>query len=314
MISHALFVGTIGEGVFASADHGETFRRACDGMPFVECLVRALVVDPADPATLYLGNEAGVWISRDGAKSWNCLLPLDGHSVWSLHVHERRIIAGSCPARLFRSADGGQTWAEAAATMARDCPRIRHTRVTCIQSSPDDPDRMWAGVEIDGLYHSEDGGRSWRPIGEGLTSRDIHALAVLRRGRMLATTNNDLNVSDDGGHSWRAASIDKVLPWNYTRALAKVGDGGVLLGGGDRPPGWQGAIARSTDGGATWVRVLPELANSTMWNFATHPADVSLVYAASVSGEVYRSTDGGASWRKLAAEFGEIRGLAWAPA
>ena len=59
---------------------------------------------------------------------------------------------------------------------------------------------------------------------------------------------------------------------------------------------------------------MPGLANSTVWNFATHPSDGGLVYAASVSGEVYRSTDGGASWGKLAAEFGEVRGLAWAPA
>src|SRR5437763_16704566 len=86
MIRHSLFVATIGEGVFASADHGESFRRACDGMPFVECYVRALAVDPADPATLYLGNVTGVWVSRDGAKSWIPLLLLDGHAVWSLEV------------------------------------------------------------------------------------------------------------------------------------------------------------------------------------------------------------------------------------
>src|SRR5204862_829729 len=116
------------------------------------------------------------------------------------------------------------------------------------------------------------------------------------------------------GRTWRAAGIDSVLPWKYTRALARVGEAGVLLGGGDRPPGWQGAIARSPDGGRSWARVLPGLANSTVWNFATHAADAGLVYAASVSGEVYRSTDGGASWRKLDAEFGEVRGLAWSPA
>ena len=58
---------------------------------------------------------------------------------------------------------------------------------------------------------------------------------------------------------------------------------------------------------------MPGRSNSTIWNFAIHPADPELVYASSVSGEVYRSTDGGAMWQKLPREFGEIRALAWTP-
>jgi photosystem II stability/assembly factor-like uncharacterized protein len=74
-------------------------------------------------------------------------------------------------------------------------------------------------------------------------------------------------------------------------------------------------IARSLDGGQSWTPVeMPGRANSTIWNFAVHPADAKLVYANSVSGQVYRSIDGGATWEKLAREFGEIRALAWTPA
>ena len=68
------------------------------------------------------------------------------------------------------------------------------------------------------------------------------------------------------------------------------------------------------DAGETWRPArLPGPANSTLWNFAVHPADPELVYASSVSGEIYRSADSGASWTKLAREFGEIRALAWTP-
>ena len=59
-------------------------------------------------------------------------------------------------------------------------------------------------------------------------------------GRLLATTNDDLNRSEDGGASWRPAAIDAVMPWKYTRALLRLTDEVLLLGGGDRPPGWQG--------------------------------------------------------------------------
>lgn len=318
MIAHHLYVGCVGEGVFRSQDHGETFRRACDGMPFVECDVRALVVDPADPRRLYVGNEDGVFVSRDGADSWEQLAPsVGGSRVWSLLVRDGLLLAGSSPAGVFRSADGGATWAPAEHRMRQDCPRIRHNRVTCLLADPDHRDRLLAGVEIDGLHESTDGGRSWALIDEGMTSRDIHGLAAIPgTARLLATTNNDLNVSDDGGRTWAAAQIDQVVPWRYTRAIAQQAGSPevVFLGGGDGPPGSVGAIVVSRDAGRTWRPArMPGLANSTIWNFAVHAADPSLVYASSVSGEVYRSLDGGEVWEKLGREFGEVRGLAWAP-
>ncbi len=318
--AHRLYVGTIGEGVFRSTDGGESFRRACEGM-FVECHVRALAVHPRDPATLYLGSEQGLYVSHDGAETWSRLpAPLDGLQVWSLWVspwYPELLLAGTCPSHIFRSDDAGRTWSEAATQMTRDCPRIMHTRVTCITGDLENPDLLWAGVEIDGVHKSDDGGRTWRPIGTGLSSRDIHALAVLPGRRMLAATNNDVNRSTDGGATWQPLEVGRALPWSYCRALAQVcgRPEEVLLGNGDFPPGSAGIVARSRDGGATWEpAAMPGRANSTLWNFAVHSADPALVYAASVSGEVYRSTDAGASWEKLAREFGEVRALAWAPA
>jgi len=324
MRQHRIFVGTVGEGIFRSLDHGETFRRAAEGM-FVECHVRALVVHPHDPKVLYLGSEKGVFVSTDAAEKWVRMdAPLDGLQVWSIWVGQQRpelLVVGTCPSRIFRSADGGQTWSEAQTQMLRDCPRIMHTRVTSLLGDPDNPDRLWAGVEIDGLHQSDDGGKCWRPVGTGMSSRDIHALALVPaangRGRcMLAATNNDLNRSTDDGQTWQPMEIGKSLPWSYCRALAqRCGQPhDVFLGQGDAPPGCVGAVARSRDGGSTWeLADMPGRANSTMWNFALHPADPALVYAASVSGQLYRSVDGGACWTKLPREFGEVRALAWAP-
>jgi photosystem II stability/assembly factor-like uncharacterized protein len=318
---HRLYVGTIGEGLFRSLDGGATFRRACEGM-FVECDVRALAVHPDDPARLYLGSEQGLYVSTDGADNWTRLdAPLTGLQVWSILLLPGRpdtILVGTCPSGVFRSEDAGATWAEAQTQMVKDCPRILHARVTALAG---EPGVVWAGVEIDGLHRSLDGGRTWRPLGAGLSSRDIHALAVVpgRGGaprRLLATTNNDLNVSEDDGETWRPLDVGRALPWAYCRGLAqKAGAPEVLLlGNGDGPPGWGGVVARSVDGGRTWQEAqMPGRANSTVWCFGVHPADAELVYAASVSGQVYRSSDGGASWSKLEREFGEIRALAWAP-
>jgi photosystem II stability/assembly factor-like uncharacterized protein len=324
VIAHRLYVGTIGEGLFRSLDGGDSFRRTCEGM-FMECHVRALAVHPKQPDTLYLGSELGLFISRDGAESWTKLpAPLDGMQVWSLWIVPQRpevLIVGTCPSRLFRSEHGGQTWSEAAARLERECPRLLWTRVTCIVGAPDDPNVLWAGVEIDGVHQSRDGGRTWQAIGNGLSSRDIHCLVVLpveagQPHHLIAATNNDLNSSDDDGASWQPLHIGQTMPWSYCRALIQPcgRPQEILLGNGDAPPGSAGVIGCSTDGGASWrLADMPGRANSTMWNFAVHPADPQMIYASSVSGQLYRSLDSGASWQRLPREFGEIRALAWTP-
>ena len=322
--AHRLYVGTIGEGVFRSTDGGASFRRACDGM-FVECHARALAVHPRDPRTLYLGSEQGLFVIRDGADNWQQVdSPLNGLQIWSLLLLPSDpdvLFAGTCPSRLFRSTDGGRSWAELSAAIERHCPRIMNTRVTCLSADPAEPQTVWAGVEIDGLWRSKDLGKTWEKVGSGLSSQDIHSLALVpakdgRPARFLAATNNDLNLSTDGGATWNPLQIGRALPHSYCRALGQLAGRPeqVFLGNGDGPPGTTGLVGLSEDGGATWkaARMLGP-ANSTVWNFATHPADPRLDYASSVSGQVFRSTDAGASWSKLAREFGEVRALAWTP-
>jgi hypothetical protein len=317
-VPHRLYVGTIGEGLWRSTDGGAKFTRACDGM-FVECHVRALAVHPRDLRVLYLGSESGLYRSDDGADHWARVnSPINGLQVWSILLRNDgdTILVGTCPSRLFRSGDAGRTWAEARADIIQECPRIMHTRVTALAADPGDPDTVWAGVEIDGLRRSRDGGRTWQRAGRGLSSQDIHGLALLPGGRMLASTNNDLNLSADGGETWQPLGIGRMLPWPYCRGMAQVCGQPqiILLGNGDGPLGTIGALACSTDGGTTWGEAhMPGRANSTIWTFAVHPAEPALVYAASVSGQVYRSLDSGATWGRLPGEFGEIRALVWTP-
>jgi photosystem II stability/assembly factor-like uncharacterized protein len=334
IMNHRIYVGTIGEGLWRSVDGGETFKRACDGM-FVECHVRALVVHPDDDRVLYLGCELGLFRSEDGADSWNRIdSPASGQQVWSILFgtsppHPRplspggarggngpgTLLVGVCPSRLYLSNDAGKTWTEPAARILQACPRILHTRVTTLLADPRNPQTMWAGVEIDGLQRTRDGGRTWHPVGKGLSSQDIHALAILP-SKLIATTNNDVNVSTDEGDTWTPLRLGEKLPLPYFRGLAQHAERPdiLFLGNGDAPPGTTGLIARSLDGGVTWQPAsMPARANSTIWNFAVHPSDPNLIYASSVSGQAYRSNDAGATWHKLAREFGEIRALAWTP-
>jgi photosystem II stability/assembly factor-like uncharacterized protein len=323
-MSHTLYVGTIGEGIFHSTDSGTAFRRAMNGT-FVECHVRALVVHPSEPRTLYMGSELGLFRSTNGAEDWELIdSPLNGLQIWSIHLWPGKpdlILVGTCPSRLFRSSDAGRSWQETGGSFEKHCPRIINTRVTTIAADPQDGRSVWAGVEIDSAWRSRDEGRTWQKAPAGLSSADIHGMVVVpgSKGlprRLVAATNNDLNLSDDDGETWSRLDIGKQAPRAYCRGLAQIQGqpGRLLLGVGDGPPGSVGFIVISEDAGEKWrTAQMPGPANSTIWNFATYPTDPNLVYASSVSGQVYRSTDAGLSWSKLPREFGEIRALAWAP-
>lgn len=329
MTRSTLFVGTVGEGVWRSTDGGGEWSRASQGM-FVECDVRALVVDPRRPEVLYAGTNEGVYRSENCGDDWTLLAgPLDHLITWSLLIVPQApetvvpqapetILAGTRPARIFRSTDAGRHWQETDAKPAQECPGIRFNRVTTLLADPFDRQRLWAGVEIDGVWTSADGGASFRRVGQGLSSADIHGLAIVPRGdrRVIwATTNNDLNVSRDDGLTWQPQQIGRQFGHAYCRGLKQRPDRPevLFLGNGDGPPGSVGAAWRSLDGGETWHKLaLPGTPNSTIWDFAFNAAAPENVYAYSVSGEVYHSADAGDRWRKLPREFGEIRSLACA--
>jgi photosystem II stability/assembly factor-like uncharacterized protein len=78
----------------------------------------ALVIDPLNPATLYVGARiAGVFKSTDGGASWtsaNSGLPASqGVSIGPLVIdplNPATLYAGTSNAGVFKSADGGATW------------------------------------------------------------------------------------------------------------------------------------------------------------------------------------------------------------
>ncbi|MBX7075256.1 MAG: hypothetical protein K1X71_19110 [Pirellulales bacterium] len=321
----SIYVGTVGEGLWRSRDRGESWTRLKGGI-LSECDVRAIVIDPSDEGRMWLGTNEGVFYSTDAGDAWTaCGGELAETVVWSLALspHDPAVLlAGARPARVFRSADGGRCWQRLPIPVDERCvnPAVRFNRVTTVAFDPADARRMWVGVEIGGIYTSQDDGQTWIERRAGLSSLDIHGLAIVpldgHRRRLVASTDNDINHSHDEGATWQPQNVTAQFPHRYCRGIAQQpGQPRVLyLGNGDGPPGSAGAALRSTDGGATWTPLpLPGVINSTIWNFAMHSAAPKVVLAYSVSGQVFDSADGGASWQKLRREFGEIRALAWTP-
>jgi photosystem II stability/assembly factor-like uncharacterized protein len=321
-----VYAGTVGQGIWRSADGGETFVRSCAGM-FMEAEVRALAAHPQNSKVLYAGTDAGVYRTQDGGVHWERLdAPFDigkgwqaGTVVWSLLVHPHQpdtIFVGTCPSALYRSQDGGAWWEKLDVELIPECRGIMYPRVTCLLADPTDTNTIWAGIEIDGVRRSVDGGNTWQRLDSGLSSLDIHGLAIVPDGQktVIASTNNDVNVSTDNGATWQPQNVRERFSWAYCRGIVSKADDPhtLFLGNGNGPPGNVGALQMSRDGGRTWRTArLPVTPNSTIWTFATNPVDPNLIFCASVSGYVYRSDDGGETWTKCPHEFGEVRALAW---
>jgi photosystem II stability/assembly factor-like uncharacterized protein len=190
--------------------------------------------------------------------------------------------------------------------------------VTRVLVDPADRRTVWAGVEIDGVFRSRDGGDTWTKVVRGLSDLDVHdmALAPTAPPTVLTSTNGELFRSADAGEAWTPIDVKRKWPLPYARGLAvKADDPRVLYAGcGETTTGETGEVVRSKDGGETWQSLpLPGRPNSTIWGLATHPADAGRIVAWSLFGEVYVTDDAGESWRKIAREFGEIRTAAWLP-
>jgi photosystem II stability/assembly factor-like uncharacterized protein len=158
--------------------------------------------------------DEGLFRSADRGETWERVVDrLDGRRIRSLAVTPRdgsRVLAGTEPAGLFLSGDDGATWRELEEFRVmgvRESWRDygdRAAHVETITWDPQEPDRIYAGVEIGGAYRSDDGGASWNPINEGIFD-DIHALAVdpWEPARALAATGGGFHVSVDRGLHWR---------------------------------------------------------------------------------------------------------------
>jgi photosystem II stability/assembly factor-like uncharacterized protein len=176
-----LLVGTRGNGLLVSDDHGERFER----VELPEQDVLSVAIGPADGA-LYAGTEPSrLFVARDG-RAWSeleALQDIPSRDRWSF------------PPR----------------------PWTHHVR--WIAPDPHHAERLLVGIELGGVMYTEDGGASFTDHRPG-AKRDAHELTWHpdADGRAYQAAGDGAAWSRDGGRTWQSAEAGRDL--RYCWALA----------------------------------------------------------------------------------------------
>ncbi|HEY4815914.1 MAG TPA: hypothetical protein VIH67_00690 [Candidatus Acidoferrum sp.] len=243
----------------------------------------------SEPDTVYAAVEdAALFRSKDGGKSWKELSGLRGHGT-------------------------GPKWQPGAGGMCL------HT----VLLDPSNPRRMYVAISAAGAFRSDDAGETWRPINRGLKSQYIpspeaevghcvHRIAMHRSkpGVLFMQKHWDVMRSDNAGELWQEVSGN--LPSDF---------GFVIDVHANEPetiyvvpiksdsehfvPDGKLRVYRSRTGGNEWealTKGLPQrdcYVNVLRDAMAVDSLDKCGVYFGTTGGQVYASADAGDNWTPI---------------
>ena len=243
-----------------------------------------------DPDTVYAGVEdAALFRSTDGARSWHELAGLRGHGT-------------------------GPKWQPGAGGMCL------HTIILDTKN----PQRMYIAISAAGAFRTDDGGKSWKPINKGLHSQYIpdpraevghcvHHIAMNPRkpGVLFMQKHWDVMRSDDAGDSWTEVSGNLPTDFGFaidvhahepetiyvvpiqSDSLHYVHEGKLR-------------VYRSRKGGNEWEPLTKGLPQSDCYvnvlrdAMAVDSLDKCGIYFGTTGGQVYGSSDAGDTWKPIA--------------
>lgn len=147
----------------------------------------------------------GVYVSSDQGRTWQMMkLPEDAKWVRSLAVHPKQhdtllLAAGSTDDQgrlssgLWRSENAGQSWVLVTDRISfrGDLPSVVGGEV--ISFNPHDPNRVVAGGHEDGVFLSQDGGKTWNP--SSLVDASVNVV-------LFSPRKNLLLVGTSGSDQW----------------------------------------------------------------------------------------------------------------
>lgn len=226
-----LFAGTLGEGIFRSADDAESWEPASSGLTNLNVL--SIVTMPS--GEVFAGTfGGGVFRSMDGGRTWAAVnngLP-DLEVVALASGADGVIYAGTSAGGVLRSDNRGRSWTY-----------VGLGRMFISSIAVTSGGEIIAAVAGEGLYlHSGTG--FWTNVHPSHPGKDIWDITVSSSGQLFVASNGGgVLTSNDDGRSWTA--INTGLTDLNTGAIT-VSPLNVLLVGTAK------GVFRSVDNGRTW--------------------------------------------------------------
>jgi photosystem II stability/assembly factor-like uncharacterized protein len=225
---------------------------------------------------------------------------------------------------------GGLQW--------REIGPFRGGRCTAVSGVPGRPQVFFMGATGGGLWRTTDGGASWRNVSDGFFGTgSVGGIGVsasnpdvLYVGMGETEIRGDISHGDgvykstDGGDTWTHAGL------RDTRFIARVrvhptNPDVVWLAalGHVYGPSPERGVFKTTDGGATWKKVLYVDERSGAIDLTLEPGHPDVLYAATweawrtpwqlnsggPGSRLFKSTDGGSTWQELSRNPGLPKGI-----
>jgi hypothetical protein len=300
---------------------------------------------------LLVGTRKGAFIlTADGSrKQWKVTGPHFGgwevHHVKGSPADPNRLYASQSSdwfgQVVHRSNDGGLTWE----TVGNDFQYVgdpgthlwydgtphpwKFKRIWHLEPSPTDPDSVYAGAEDAALFHSSDGGHSWRefpalracsgdkwqPGAGGMCLHTILLDPADPQRIYIAISAAGAFRTDDGGESWKPINRGLQSDYELPDPNAEVGHCVHRIAMHPEQPGtlfmqkhWD--IMRSDDRGEQWREVSGNLPSDFGFPIEVHAHQPETIYVVPIKSDsehyppegklrVYRSRTGGNDWEPL---------------
>jgi photosystem II stability/assembly factor-like uncharacterized protein len=284
-----------GSAVWRSRDLGETWALSSEGLAYDDAGDRKVSKVSSLAVTgerLLVGAEApGIFESRDGGETFSLLTTLAGQpgsEMWDDpkmqppgHLGISAIVANGDDAHwraivqgvgMFETEDGGSTWTPRNKGLRADWPREHEEVGFCVHKlapSPVDESRVYQQNHV-GMHRSDDGGRTWSEITDGLPSEFGFAAAAHPHDR-----DTFYVIPLDPGHA---------------RCM----------------PEGKAAVWRTQDAGSSWQRLSNGLPQEDAHLGVLRTAmtiddqDSPGLYFGTSTGQVFASVDEGESWTQIA--------------
>jgi len=274
---------------------------------------------------IYVGN-VGTHKWYDGTQH-----PWEFKRVWHIEpsLSDPNIAyAGVEDAAIFKTVDGGKTWAELPGLRAARGeswqPGAGGMAVHTILLDPQNAARMFVAISAAGAFRSDDGGATWKPINRGLQSRFelpdpdaqvghcVHRIALhpARPHVLFMQKHWDVLRTDDAGEQWREVSGNLPSDFGFPIDVHAHEPDTVYVvpiksDSEHFPPDGKLRVYRSRVGGNEWEPLTKGLPQSNCFVNVLRDAmsvdalDPCGVYFGTTGGQVYGSADGGDSWNAI---------------